>query len=95
MSKSDDTISRQAALDAVDRVTESHNSVDAMKICAKVRLELLTLPPEEPEIIRCKDCKNYYLDEDGRGYHCERDSNVRFSVHKDFYCGDAERRTDE
>jgi len=49
----------------------------------------------EPEIIRCKDCKNYYPDEDGRGYHCERDSNVRFSVHKDFYCADAERRTDE
>ena len=53
------------------------------------------LPSAEPEIIRCKDCKNYYPDEDGRGYHCERDSNVRFSVHKDFYCADAERRTDE
>ena len=42
------------------------------------------------EIITCKDCKHYYQDEDGRGYHCERDSNVRFSVHRDFYCADAE-----
>lgn len=44
-----DCISRQDALDAIDRVTESHNSVDAMKICAEVRLELLTLPHAEPK----------------------------------------------
>lgn len=44
------------------------------------------------EIITCKDCNNCYPDEDGRGYHCERDSNVRFSVYGDFYCKDAIRR---
>ena len=44
------------------------------------------------EIITCKDCKHCYPDEDGRGYHCERDSNVRFSVHGDFYCAGAVRK---
>lgn len=44
------------------------------------------------EIVTCKDCKHCYPDEDGRGYHCERDSNVRFSVHGNFWCADGERR---
>lgn len=44
------------------------------------------------EIVTCKDCRHCYPDEDGRGYHCERDSNVRFSVYGDFYCADAERK---
>lgn len=47
------------------------------------------------EIVTCKDCKHYYQDEDGRGYHCERDSNVRFSVHRDFYCAYAESEDKE
>lgn len=74
---------------ADERINVFKNDLD------KVFEDLRSLPSAEPEIIRCKDCKNYYPDEDGRGYHCERDSNVRFSVHKDFYCADAERRTDE
>ncbi len=44
------------------------------------------------EIVTCKDCKHCYPDEDGRGYHCERDSNVRFSVHGYFWCSDGKRR---
>jgi len=42
-----DLITRQGAIDVIDRVTESHNSVDAMKICAEVRMELLTLSSAE------------------------------------------------
>lgn len=44
------------------------------------------------EIVTCNDCKYCYPDEDGRGYHCERDSNVRFSVCDNFYCAGRERR---
>lgn len=44
------------------------------------------------EIVTCEDCKHCYPDEDGRGYHCERDSNVRFSVHRDFWCADGKRK---
>lgn len=43
------------------------------------------------EIITCQDCKHCHPDEDGRGYHCERDNYVRFSVYGDFYCAYAER----
>lgn len=50
-----DLITRQGALDAIDRVTESHNSVDAMKICAEARLELLTLPSAQPEPLTDKE----------------------------------------
>lgn len=47
---------------------------------------------KQEKIIPCKDCKYYYPDEDGRGHHCERDSNVRFSVYADFYCSGAIRK---
>lgn len=94
-----DVIYRQDAINAI--ITEGR-TVDSRYLGSERILHesdaveaISMLPSAEPEIIRCKDCKNYYSDEDGRGYHCERDSNVRFSVHKDFYCADAERRTDE
>lgn len=45
--------------------------------------------PAQPEIIRCKDCKHYNADFECliEGYGIERD--------KDWFCADAERRTDE
>ena len=44
------------------------------------------------EIVTCKDCFYYNIDEDGRGYHCEKYGHTRFPVYADFYCADAERR---
>ena len=48
-----------------------------------------TIEPEQPEIIRCKDCKHYNAGFECliEGYGIERDKN--------WFCGDAERRTDE
>ncbi len=43
------------------------------------------------EIVTCQDCKHCHPDEDGRGYHCERDNYVRFSVHRDFFCKGGEK----
>jgi hypothetical protein len=43
----------------------------------------------------CKDCKHYYMDEDGHGYHCEKFDYTRFPVYADFYCKDFEKRGDE
>jgi hypothetical protein len=40
----------------------------------------------------CKDCKHYYMDEDGHGYHCEKFDYTRFPVYADFYCKDFEKR---
>ena len=43
---------------------------------------------EQPEIIRCKDCKHFA----GEGMYCSCDIIVQFDH---FYCYHAERRTDE
>ena len=68
----DDTISRQAAIDAIDVLCQEHR----YKIPGKAetysqyneawqdaldRAEgaIGNLPPAEPQIIRCKDCKHY------------------------------------
>ena len=46
----DDLISRQAAIDALYHVDEYNGrSVEAIR----------KLPPAQPEIIRCKDCKHW------------------------------------
>lgn len=56
------------------------------------------LPPTQPEIIRCKDCK-YWKDSDGvyrRGFDAESKCplNLKEVYEGTFYCGMAERRTD-
>lgn len=53
------------------------------------------LPSAQPEIIRCKDCKNWdttWANDFAPNYHyCPMVDGTRKS---DFYCADAERRTD-
>jgi hypothetical protein len=44
------------------------------------------------EIVTCKDCFYYNIDEDGCGYHCEKYGHTRFPVYADFFCADGERR---
>ena len=51
---------------------------------------LKALPPVQPEIIRCRDCAKCQYDALFDQYWC----NGR-EVREDFYCGDAERRTDD
>ena len=81
-----DTISRQAAIDAVK------DWYDGL-ICGsfkglKKRLE--ALPSAQPEIIRCKDCR-WRKDQSGSTAWLPCRAIVTPS---DFYCGRAERRTD-
>ena len=49
-----DTISRQAAIDALNEVVKDHSITDFDAIAS-----ILDLPPAQPEIIRCKDCKHW------------------------------------
>lgn len=44
------------------------------------------------EIVTCKDCKYYFIDEDGHGYHCEGRDTERMPTCADWYCIHAERR---
>lgn len=92
----DDTISRQAAIDAYENIYPSvawlDYAVDVIK----------ALPPAQPEIIRCKDCEHFHYDMpyviqgipvlgnevcDFWGDGCKTSENG--------FCSYAERRTDE
>lgn len=57
---------------------------------------IVLIPSAEPEIIRCKDCINWdttWTNDWSPDYHyCAMIDGVRKG---DFYCADAERRTDE
>ena len=95
-------IYRQAAIDALDVLCQEHR----YKIPGKVetysqyneawqdaldRAEgaIGNLPSAQPEIIRCKDCKHY-----NAGFECLIEG-YGIERRADWYCGDAERRTDE
>ena len=67
--------------------------------CRKRWLESVELPATQPEIIRCKECK-YWKDSDGvyrRGFDAESKCplNLKKVYEGTFYCGMAERRTDD
>jgi len=82
----DVVIYKQAAIDAVEKhACNTQRILDAIS----------ALPSAHPEIIRCYECK--YGTHSGCGdiYICNV-SHELVSEHKaDFYCGYAERRTDE
>lgn len=84
---SDDLISRQAAIEAVRNIIPDNRSIG---ICE----ELEQLPPAQPQIIRCKDCKNWdttWTNDFSPNYHyCPM---VDGSHKEDWFCADAERRT--
>lgn len=102
-----DTISRQAAIDAMDVLCQEHR----YKIPGKIetysqyneawqdaldRAEgiIANLPPAQPEIIRCKDCK--YASPNGK-YGCKAYHFKQYETHEmkaDDFCSRAERRQD-
>lgn len=70
-------------------------SIAIGKVCDAPTIE----PSAQPEIIRCKECK-YWKDSDGvyrRGFDAESKCplNLKKVYEGTFYCGMAERRTDE
>lgn len=93
-----DTIYRQAAIEAVlDRIDVEKHGRDAKP--EEIQWTLEKLPSAQPEIVRCKECK-YWKDSDGvyrRGFDAESKCplNLKKVYEGTFYCGMAERRTDE
>ena len=85
---SDDLISRQAAIDAIEhRLAEpayQHEGEDWYTGMNCAESELYDLPSAQPELIRCKDCKWK------QGAECVRFADVR-PFPSDF-CSRAERR---
>lgn len=92
-----DYISRQAAIDAICKacsMEEDYHKCDGYPEgstwCDEL-VALRALPSEEPEIIRCKDCK---WSEPVSGYLLCGAWEAK-AVDKDGFCSDAERRTND
>jgi hypothetical protein len=93
-----DCISRKAAIDALvkaireDPYYDSNEAINGLGVC-DVRVILNDLPSAQPEIIRCKDCK-WWSNDDYR--ECSSPNyDDGYVTPAGFYCGYAERRTDE
>lgn len=96
-----DTISRQAVIDAADKIIErdksGNNDVVKAMIAWKVFVE--GLPSVQPDIIHCKDCKHW---REGTVFsYCDKLHGMGvldvldYMTAEDDYCSMAERRTDE
>ena len=91
-----DLISRQAALEAFGLSEKTrkyggdHSGYDTMMMY-EIQDTIENLPPIQPEIVRCKDCKYRYVDGDNVRYNtCELNHNNVQS--DDWFCADGERR---
>lgn len=96
-----DLIDRQDAIDAIRKIKARHCETNDDYILlidkAMAMTELMLLPPAEPEIIRCGDCKWYGRADKRRFYRgmdCLQKRIDTIVPDKDF-CSRAERRTDE
>ena len=92
----DDCISRQSAIDIFDDYNVSVENGE-LEAYSRDRKRLCDLPSVQP-IIRCRDCIAYQEGIDINGKPFTRcNGSVRTYGHTlpDWYCADAERRTDE
>ena len=88
----DDTISRAAAIDALNGLTDIFlNNLPPTIYKADAVEAVKALPPAQPEIVRCKDCKEFrrWIDTDITFCDC-----TEYEVKADDFCSKAERRTD-
>ena len=98
----EDLISRQAAIDEAYEIV-----IDGQKFEVVQVETLMGLPPAQPEIIRCKDCKyweqnaQHGYDEDNEEYHnyCLKlvpdDDYYAYTREADDYCSRGERKRGE
>lgn len=106
-----DLIDRQDAIDALrtcydtktismDNGDEYINYEDAIGAIE----QLPSAQPEQPEIIRCKDCRWWDKAEGKYGYcmaarHCHYSTHWEISIYRtydgEFFCADAERRKED
>ena len=85
----DDLISRQAAIDAIEKNAYRHTYLEQI-------IDIVSaLPSAQPESVRGKDCKYSHMTYDGNCKYCD----IWFPYEQeympgDYYCGSAERRQD-
>lgn len=92
-----DLISRQAAIDAIRASTSKYTGFMEMEMYTDDdAVEAINgVPSAQPEIIRCKDCKNWdteWQNDWAKNYHyCPMIDGTRAG---DWFCADAERKED-
>ena len=89
-----DTISRQAVLDALNNIEIPRNA-SWYQYYQQALTAVDKLPPAQPEIIRCKDCKHFKQvfapnDNDGLCGHWHSKCDAR--INRNGYCSHAERK---
>lgn len=94
----DDTVSRAAVMQSLTREYNRRRTGDGLKL-AWIEKAVNEVPEVKTEIIRCKDCKYRYIDEKF-GPSCELDTGDPYATGRNadednWFCADAERRTDE
>lgn len=86
----DDLIRRYAAIEVVGAIWAFTGDVNVAKAWDQIN----ALPPAQPEIIRCRDCKFYTpLNRETNSGICGLLLHQNFG--DDWYCAGAERRTKE
>lgn len=95
----DDLISRQSALNEINHGVPVKGWEDSERVWELINIfvnRIKQLPSIQPEIIRCKDCKNWdttWVTDLMKDYnYCPLH---RRNMHSDWYCADAERKTNE
>ena len=87
----EDTISRQAAIDALSHMMDIDGFRDGWAVSrANVECMLKAMPSAQPKIIRCKDCKHsehWYRDK----CRCFLWHKIGIDVYEDGFCNYAER----
>ena len=83
-----DLISRQAAIDALDKSFDSIPMEQTTEILL-LRKDLRNLPSAQPELVRCKDCKHYYALNEVRGNCSEYNFVEKIPID---FCSWAERK---
>lgn len=85
-----DYISRQAAIDAIKRaIWDKYTAKDAIDAVCNV-------PSAQPELVRCKDCKYWWQENNLCTHNKTMDGMVcTLQCDSDFYCGYAERKKEE
>ena len=92
LSADGDTISRKAAIEAINKALDRQTLLN--RFVRKVAIDAIKqLPPTQPEIIRCKDCKHRWTHKCMDSMPIERcDLEQTFYDAEVDYCSLAERR---
>ena len=91
----EDAVSRKTAIDGVKTLHEvAWKNWHDPTLSANTVIDMIkNLPSAQPEIVRCKDCK--HRDPEDKKCDCGHDILWQLPRRDNWYCADAERRSDE